>query len=119
MSTELLKRLNYSGSSYRLIQRRRNEEQSNETGITIAGSAPDKDGNHHGYMLDDWTIKGSPDEWGRRAVAAYRRFEADAIVAEVNQGGDMVEHVIKTNRSRHQGYPGSRDPRQVCESGAC
>lgn len=73
-----------------------NGDESNETGIVVAGIAPAADGHKHGYTLDDWSVKGSPDEWGRRAVAAYRRHEADAIVVEVNQGGDMVKHVIKS-----------------------
>lgn len=70
-------------------------ENANETGITIAGAA--KVGGHaHGYILDDWSMKGTPDEWARRAVAAYRRFEADRIVAESNQGGEMVSAVIRS-----------------------
>ena len=72
------------------------EESSNETGIVAAGLAPNADGVPHGYTLDDWSLRGSPDEWGRRVVACYRRFEADRIVAEKNQGGEMVEHVIKS-----------------------
>jgi phage terminase large subunit-like protein len=69
---------------------------SNEAGIIVAGLATNKDGFKHGYTLDDWSTRGSPEEWGRRAVAAYHRYEADRIVAESNQGGEMVEHVIKS-----------------------
>lgn len=71
-------------------------EASNEAGIVASGIAPDKDGQMHSYVLDDWSMKGSPDEWARRAVALYRKHEADAIVAEVNQGGEMVEAVIRS-----------------------
>lgn len=67
-------------------------EDSNEHGIVVAGL----DGKGHAYIMDDWTAKGSPDEWGRKAVAAYRRYQADQIIAESNQGGDMVEHVIRS-----------------------
>lgn len=67
-------------------------EDSNEHGIVVAGL----DGKGHAYVMDDWTAKGSPDEWGRKAVAAYRRYQADQIIAESNQGGDMVEHVIRS-----------------------
>lgn len=70
-------------------------ENANETGIVVAGVAR-VGGTPHGYTLDDWTVKGTPDEWARRAVAAYRRFEADRIVAECNQGGEMVESVIRS-----------------------
>ena len=38
---------------------------------------------------------GSPEEWARRAVNLYRKWEADKIVAEKNQGGEMVASVIK------------------------
>lgn len=48
------------------------------------------------YVLEDATVQGlAPDGWAMRAVALYRRLEADAIVAEVNQGGDMVRAVLK------------------------
>lgn len=67
-------------------------EASNETGIVIAGMSADR----QCYVLDDWTLRGTPDQWARRAVAAYRRYEADAIVAEVNQGGEMVEQTIRS-----------------------
>lgn len=71
-------------------------EGSNEAGIVVAGLAVDKDGHRHGYTLGDRSCRGSPDEWGRKAVAAYREFSADRIIAESNQGGEMVEHVIKS-----------------------
>lgn len=71
-------------------------EDANEAGIVAAGMARNKDGHPHGYTLDDWSMRGSPDEWGRRAVAMYHRFDADRIVAESNQGGEMVEHVIRS-----------------------
>ena len=45
---------------------------------------------HHGYLLEDCSLRGQPHEWATAAVAAYHRHNANAIVAEVNQGGDMV-----------------------------
>jgi phage terminase large subunit-like protein len=65
---------------------------SNDTGIIVAGVGVDG----HGYVLKDLTCHLSPDGWGKRAVAAYREHTADRIVAEVNNGGEMVAHVIKT-----------------------
>ena len=53
-----------------------------------------KNQRRHGYVLADWSIKGTPDQWARRAVHAYHEFGADAIVAESNQGGDMVRYTI-------------------------
>ena len=47
-------------------------------------------------MLDDASAQGlSPAGWASKAVALYRRLDADALVAEVNQGGDMVRAVLK------------------------
>jgi phage terminase large subunit-like protein len=63
---------------------------SDETGIVVGGKAADG----HGYLLGDYTIKGSPNEWATKAVQAYYEHDADCIVAEVNQGGDMVASTI-------------------------
>jgi phage terminase large subunit-like protein len=47
------------------------------------------------YVLADETVAGlTPAGWARRAIALWRRLQADALVAEVNQGGDMVRAVI-------------------------
>jgi phage terminase large subunit-like protein len=50
----------------------------------------------HGYVLDDVSLRGSPNDWGRAAVAAYHKFSADRIVAESNNGGEMVSHTLRT-----------------------
>jgi len=71
-----------------------NEPGSDEAGIIVGGLGNDG----RGYVLDDVSTQGSPKEWAERAVAVYDLYEADAIVAEVNQGGDMVEHTIHTIR---------------------
>jgi predicted phage terminase large subunit-like protein len=68
-------------------------ENSDETGIIVAGLGS-WDG--RGYILEDLSGKFSPDEWAARAVSAYRRHMADRIVVEVNQGGDLVENVLRT-----------------------
>lgn len=65
---------------------------SDETGIVVAGLGVDG----HGYVLEDCSLRGSPDAWGRAAVAAYKRWKCDRMIAESNQGGAMVEHVIQT-----------------------
>lgn len=69
-----------------------NEEQSNETGIVVAARSLAG----QGYLLDDLTRSETPAGWGKAAVEAYHKYRADCIVAEVNQGGDMVEHVIRS-----------------------
>ena len=71
------------------------QEGSDETGIVCVGMARDPDGYNRGYVLADRSLRGSPDEWAKAAVALYREFEADRIIAEKNQGGEMVEAVIR------------------------
>ena len=65
---------------------------SDACGIVIAGIGAD----NRCYVLADRTLQGrSPASWARAVVAAYQDYEADRIVAEVNQGGDLVESVIR------------------------
>lgn len=61
-------------------------------GIIAAGRGEDD----HGYVLEDASISGTPAEWARQAVAVYGKWEANALVVETNQGGDMVKHTIHT-----------------------
>ena len=61
-------------------------EEADETGIIVAG----KDQNGHGYVLADISGRYPPTEWARLAITAYATHRADRIVAEVNNGGDMV-----------------------------
>lgn len=72
------------------------EERSDENGIVVVGYSRDKDGYARGYVLEDASLRGTPQEWGRAAVRMYRKWSADKIIAEKNNGGEMVEHVIKT-----------------------
>jgi len=67
-------------------------EDSDSTGIVAAGLAADG----HVYVLADRTCRVSPDAWARRAVDLYDEVEGDRIVAEVNNGGDLVETVLRT-----------------------
>ena len=66
-----------------------------ETGIVVVGIG-EKLGQWHGYTLDDVTTPGSPGTWGTAVVAAYHKWGADVIVGEINNGGDMIEHVIRS-----------------------
>ena len=62
-------------------------------GIIVAGLGIDG----LGYIIGDRTIQGrDPATWAHAAVAAYRDYEADRIVVETNQGGDLVVHVFKS-----------------------
>src|SRR5271156_500900 len=66
-------------------------EDADETGIIVAG----KDAQGHGYVLADSSAHYRPTEWAQVAVSLYRDYKADRIVAEVNNGGDMVEATIR------------------------
>jgi phage terminase large subunit-like protein len=70
-------------------------EGSDDTGIIAAGIAK-IDGVVHGFIFADLTCHETPEGWARIAVKAYREAKADRIVAEVNNGGEMVESVIRT-----------------------
>jgi phage terminase large subunit-like protein len=67
-------------------------EGSDETGIVVAAKGSDG----RGYVLADRSLRGSPDAWARAAVDAAHEFKADRVVAEANNGGDMVELTLRT-----------------------
>lgn len=66
---------------------------SDETGIVVAGM--DGQSPAHFYVLDDLSLIASPDSWARVLVLAYLRQKADRIIGEVNNGGDLVETIIR------------------------
>lgn len=68
-----------------------NNEGSDETGIIVAGVTKDQ----RIYVLEDLSGKYAPHEWAAVAIKAYRRHKADRILAEVNNGGAMVEATIR------------------------
>jgi len=67
-------------------------EGADETGIVVAGLGTDG----HGYVLEDASLTGSPDAWGRTAIACFRRWRADRLIGEVNNGGELIEYVLRT-----------------------
>ena len=67
-------------------------EEANETGIIVAGRGVDG----KGYVMADRSCRLSPDGWANRAVAAYHQSKADRIIAEANQGGEMITAVLRT-----------------------
>ena len=67
-----------------------NEKDSDETGIIVCSIDKEK----RGRVEKDYTLKTSPDKWAQAAINAYHRHDANYIVAEVNQGGDMVKTII-------------------------
>lgn len=68
-----------------------NEEGSDDTGIGVVSGYTDED-----YSVDgDYTIKASTDTWAQKVIDTYERHDADAVVVEVNQGGDLVANVLR------------------------
>ena len=65
---------------------------SDETGIIAAGLGDDG----HVYILEDLSGTYTPAQWAKKTINAFHRLKADRIVAETNQGGDMVEHTLRT-----------------------
>ena len=68
------------------------EEGANENGIVVCGKGEDD----MFYTLADVSCHGSPDQWARAAIRAYDHWKADRIVAEVNNGGEMVGQLLRT-----------------------
>lgn len=66
--------------------------ESDMTGIVVAGISQDG----IAYVLEDHTDHYSPKEWASKAIELYHKHMADRIVAERNQGGDMVRHTLHT-----------------------
>jgi phage terminase large subunit-like protein len=72
---------------------------SDETGIVVAGSGKCRCRGReelHGFVLADCSGIYTPDQWARAVVEAYGRHAADLVVAEKNQGGDLVENTLRT-----------------------
>ena len=67
-------------------------KRSDACGIVAAGIGPDGTI----YVLNDASLeRASPAAWSSKAMALYRRFEADALIIETNQGGEMAEAVLR------------------------
>jgi phage terminase large subunit-like protein len=66
-------------------------ESADECGIVVVGKGKDL----HGYILEDDSLRDTPHNWARAAVVAYHKHKADSIIAEGNNGGEMVAEVIR------------------------
>lgn len=67
-------------------------EDANDTGIVVVGISED----NVGYVLDDFTVNGPPNVWAKKVVMAFNLHQADRVVAEINNGGEMVEATLRT-----------------------
>lgn len=75
-----------------------------ETGIIVAAVLPpyeytvnpETEHRRHGFVLADYSKNDSPTGWAREVITAFREWEANIVIAEVNNGGDLVAHTIRT-----------------------
>lgn len=67
-------------------------DESDETGIIAAGISEDG----HGYILEDATLVGDPEQRSKAAVALFHKYKANTVVAEINNGGDWIPFAIRT-----------------------
>lgn len=68
-------------------------EKSNLTGIVVVGRGVDG----HFYVLADASIKGKPHEWAHEIISQYYKFFANVVVGETNQGGDLIESMLRAH----------------------
>lgn len=68
-----------------------NTEESDEHGIIVAAKAENE-----AVVLEDGSLQGTPHEWASEAIRLFRVYQADCVVVEVNNGGDMVAHTLRT-----------------------
>lgn len=68
------------------------DDKADEIGIVVAGKGVDG----RAYVLEDGSCSLSPAGWGKKAVGLFHKHKADHIVAEINYGGAMVEHVLRS-----------------------
>jgi phage terminase large subunit-like protein len=69
-----------------------NDEDSDETGIVVVGEAE----GGHGFVLADYSMRGTPDACMRKAVWAYLHHSADKVIGEANNGGDYIGSLLHT-----------------------
>lgn len=84
-------------------------KKSDETGIIIAGVAWKGD-TLHGYVLEDCSLKAKPLKWAQVAETEYRQYDADRVIGEVNNGGDLVESNLRAV-NKHISYEDVRASR--------
>ena len=68
------------------------KKTSDETGIIVAG----KDSEGKFYVLNDSSARYTPSAWSEKAIMLFNQYQCDKIIAEVNNGGQLVEHTLRT-----------------------
>lgn len=69
-------------------------EDQSEHGIVVCGIGED----NHGYVLADYSLHGSPENVARRVVDVFDEHACDAVIVEINNGGDWIPALLKTVR---------------------
>lgn len=72
------------------------KEGSDDTGIVVAAKGADA----HLYILGDYTVHDTSQKWAEAVITAFHKHEANMVVGEVNNGGDLVERNIKAVDSK-------------------
>lgn len=71
-------------------------QNADETGIVVAGIKRGRgSAESQFYVLEDGSLRGSPSEWAQMAIDLYWAYSADRVVAEVNNGGEMIEALLR------------------------
>jgi phage terminase large subunit-like protein len=88
-------------------------EHSNETGIVVAGVCPQG----LGFVLEDLSIRCPAPQWAAQILKGYKKWEADRGVAETNQGGDLVESMLRVvdPKISYRGVKATRGKRMRAE----
>tara|TARA_R110000824_G_scaffold126285_3_gene285805 strand:+ start:1024 stop:2295 length:1272 start_codon:yes stop_codon:yes gene_type:complete len=68
------------------------KKTSDETGMIVAG----KDSEGKFYVLHDASARYTPSAWSEKAIMLFNQYQCDKIIAEVNNGGQLVEHTLRT-----------------------
>jgi phage terminase large subunit-like protein len=66
-------------------------DTSNETGIIVVAR---KESSF--YVLADWSCRAPPTIWAKKVIEAYHYFKSHRVIAEINQGGNLVESILKS-----------------------
>ncbi|KKN45622.1 hypothetical protein LCGC14_0681320 [marine sediment metagenome] len=74
----------------RPTQKKQNYNEPASCGIVVGGIGHDE----QGYLLSDKTIKGAPAEWARVVIQAYNAWDADFVIAEGNNGGEIITDLL-------------------------
>jgi predicted phage terminase large subunit-like protein len=71
-------------------------EEHDESSIVVAGEGEGPDGELHAYIIDDRSLRGTPNQVMNAVAAAFHKWQADCVVIETNQGGEWIRNTLRT-----------------------